>query len=149
MITFCIIILTSVYAARVRSFFGRDVRLRACVFYEHMSVMPAGGGLGRTSTRLCARWSIGFALALYTPYFRMRELIMHWRLEFLPLLFYFMCREIIIIILPCPHVVKLLLLLLLYKADCRTDFWAGHSWLRRARIVHRDCRGYTNPAKTT
>jgi len=73
---------------------GRDVRLRAraCV-YEHMSLMPAGGGLGKTSTRLCTRWSIGFALALYSPYSRMRELIMHRGLGFLPLLFYFMCAE--------------------------------------------------------
>jgi len=81
--------------------FGRDVRLRACVFYEHMSVMPAGGGLGKTSTRLCARWSIGFALAHYPPYSRMRELIMHRRLEFLPLLFYFICAEKLLLLLFC------------------------------------------------
>jgi len=59
-----------------------------------------------------------------------------WILSFL----YYMYREIIIIIFPCPRVVKLL-----YNASCRTNFRAGHSWLWLARIVHRDCRSYTNP----
>lgn len=107
------IILVSVCAARVRSLLGETCACALVCMYEHMSVMPAGGGLGKTSTRRCARWSIGFALALYTPCSRMRELIMHRGLGFLPLLFYFIlyyvqrnyyyyyffmsaCREIII-----------------------------------------------------